>query len=192
MQVTSTAKYVRISPRKTRLLLPPVRGMRADDALLQLRHRPHAGAKPLAKVIASAVANAEHNFSLDKRDLVIEQVTADQGPTFRRFKPIARGRAQNIFRKTTHLTVTLRDVPTGEPKLASKPKRAAKKAADTAKAAAKKVSPKARAKKDAESKEPKLTEGKDAKHAQHTATKAEVSQVAPRKSGRQTSRGKRG
>lgn len=111
MQVTAKARFQRGSVRKARLLLEPLRGARAEDALARLRLQPHAASRPVAKLIASAVANAEHNYSLDKASLVIETLTADQGPSYKRYRPAAKGRAHQIRRPSMHLVVTLKDLP---------------------------------------------------------------------------------
>ncbi|MSU76310.1 50S ribosomal protein L22 [Patescibacteria group bacterium] len=191
MQVTATAKFVRNSPRKARLLLPTINGLPAEEALLQLQHRPHASAKPIAKLISSAVANAEHNHSLDKRDLVVESVTVDQGPTFKRYKPVSRGRSQNIRRKTVHLKVVLRGVESPDDKKTTRTKKATKKVTDTAKKIIKK-----QAEEDSAPEVPKTTskatDVKTAKHEPQTPNRAEVKQVVGRKTGRQTGRGKQG
>lgn len=183
MQVTATAKFVRLSPRKARILLATVKGMPAPEALLQLQHRPHAAAAPLAKLIKSAAANAEHNFSLDPARLVIEKLTADAGPTLKRYKPVSRGRAQNIRRPTAHLTVVLKDTSPdadAKPKVGKKPTKTAQKAAT-------------KNAKDATEPKPKVVskagDPKVVKHAKRSDDRSEVKQVAPRKSARQTGRG---
>lgn len=182
MQVSATAKFVRLSPRKTRLLVQSVKGLPAQEAVLQLQHRPHAAAKPLAKLIKSAAANAEHNFSIDPAALVIERLTADAGPVLKRYKPVSRGRAQNIRRPTAHLTVVLKDT---SPDADAKPKKG-KKPAKTAKAAPKKSTTNAEPKPKVES---KAGNPKAVKHEHRADDRAEVKQVAPRKSARQTGRG---
>lgn len=110
MQVTAKHRYLRQSPTKVRLVLPAVRGQRADVALAYLRLMPQAAATPVAKVLKSAVANAEHNYSLDPASLVVARATADEGPTMKRFMPGARGRAKAIHRRSTHVTIILEDV----------------------------------------------------------------------------------
>lgn len=122
MEVTATHKYLRMSSRKVRLLLPALRGAPAEEALQRLRLTPQAAATPLAKIIRSAVANAEHNHSLDKSTLVVTRATADEGPGMRRYNPVARGRAHPVIRKSTHVTIVLKDVlkPAPKPKAAKK------------------------------------------------------------------------
>ncbi len=108
-QVKATAKYVRMSPRKVRLVLPVVRGQNPEIALQTLRLMPQAASGPVAKVVKSATANAENNHSLDPSRLVIVQATADEGPTMKRYAPRARGRAGAIHRRTTHVTIIVED-----------------------------------------------------------------------------------
>lgn len=128
MQVTATHKYLRMSPRKVRLLLPQLRGASTGDALALLRLMPQSAALPVGKVVKSAVANAEHNFSLDPKTLVIEKITADEGPVLKRYMPRARGSADMIRKRTTHLTVVVRDIPQVKQSLPKSIKDKAKKA----------------------------------------------------------------
>ena len=107
MKVKAQAKYIRISPRKTRLVVDLVRGKKAEEAITMLKFVPKAASKPVSKVIKSAVANAEHNFNLRKKDLVISEIRADEGPTLKRFQPRARGIAYEIKKRTSHITVTV-------------------------------------------------------------------------------------
>ena len=203
MQVSATAKFVRLSPRKARLLLQTVKGMPAQEAVLQLKHRPQVAAKPLAKLIASATANAEHNFSLDPAMLVIEKLTADAGPTLKRFKPVSRGRAQNIRRPTAHLTVVLSDGGAAEPARGSAAKSSGAKrgrgSGPAARPPTKAVRGRAADRSGAETKttvepKPKVSSKAgnvhDVKHEHRSDSRTEVKQVAPRKSDRQTGRGR--
>ena len=113
MQVTAKAKYLRTSPRKIRLVIDLVRGMDAGQALIQLNFLKKAAAEPVRKAIASAVANATNNFKLEKNNLYITKITADEGPTLKRWRPRAFGRATPIRKRSTHLTVILEEkVPT--------------------------------------------------------------------------------
>ena len=109
----ATARYVRMTPMKCRRVIDLVRGMPVDQAADVLRFDTHAASEPIGKVLASAVANAEHNKSLDRRDLYIAQAYVDEGPTLKRFRPRAQGRAFRIRKRTSHITVvvqTLADV----------------------------------------------------------------------------------
>jgi large subunit ribosomal protein L22 len=107
MEIKAVAKYVRISPRKVRLVIDQVRGKRVEEALNMLSFAPQKGARILKKVINSAVANAEQNANVDVDALYIKRVYADQGPTLKRFRPRALGRATRIRKRSSHLTVIL-------------------------------------------------------------------------------------
>ncbi len=107
MEVRAVAKYVRISPRKIRLVMDQVRGKRVEEALNMLSFAPQKGARVLKKLIDSAVANAEQNSGLDVDTLFIKRIYADEGPTLKRFRPRALGRATRIRKRTSHLTVIL-------------------------------------------------------------------------------------
>jgi len=107
MEVKAIAKFVRISPRKVRPVMDQVRGKRVDEALNLLAFAPQKGAYLLRKVVQSAVANAEQNTNLDVDTLYIKRVYADEGPTLKRFRPRAMGRATRIRKRSSHLTVVL-------------------------------------------------------------------------------------
>jgi large subunit ribosomal protein L22 len=100
--------FLRIAPRKVRLVADHVRGMKVGDALALLRYTPQAAAKPLAKLLRSAVANAEQKGGrVDVDFLVVKTLTVDGGPKMRRFMPRAMGRAQRIEKRTSHVYVEL-------------------------------------------------------------------------------------
>ena len=101
------AKYVRMTPMKCRRVIDLVRGLPVDEALDILRFDVHAASDPIFKVVTSAIANAENNKSLDRRDLVIAQAYVDEGPTLKRFRPRAQGRAFRIRKRTSHITVVV-------------------------------------------------------------------------------------
>ena len=101
------ARYVRMTPMKCRRVIDLVRGLPVQDALDILRFDVHAASEPIYKVVASAVANAENNKSLDRRDLFIAQAYVDEGPTLKRFRPRAQGRAYRIRKRTSHITVVV-------------------------------------------------------------------------------------
>jgi ribosomal protein L22 len=105
--VRAHAKYVRTSARKARLVCDHIRGKSVDEARAILAHTPRAVARDWSKLLESAVANAEHNHELVGDDLRIHSVTADEGPTLKRFRPRAYGRATRIRKRTSHLTITL-------------------------------------------------------------------------------------
>ena len=105
--VRAQAKYVRTSARKARLVCDNIRGKSVDEARAILSFTPRAVAKDWAKLLNSAVANAEHNHELLGDDLKIAAAFADEGPTLKRFQPRAMGRATRIRKRTAHLTITL-------------------------------------------------------------------------------------
>lgn len=103
----ATARYVRVTPMKARRVIDLVRGKSVSEALAILKYAPQDAAKDLSKVVASAAANAENNFGLDPRTLVVSEAFADEGPTMRRFQPRAQGRAYQIRKRTSHITVVV-------------------------------------------------------------------------------------
>ncbi|MCD6289402.1 MAG: 50S ribosomal protein L22 [Anaerolineae bacterium] len=109
-EVRAVYRYVGISPQKVRRVIDLVRGKRAEEALELLQFMPQAAAKPVAKTIASAIANAEENFGLSREDLVISRIIADQAPMRRWRRFGARGRYKPILRRASHITVVLEEV----------------------------------------------------------------------------------
>jgi large subunit ribosomal protein L22 len=107
MEVKATAKYVRISPRKVRLVVDAVRGRPVDEALATLQFLPNAAAKAVAKVVESAAANAENNYQMSPEELYVARIYADEGPTLKRFKPRSRGRTSPILKRSSHITVVV-------------------------------------------------------------------------------------
>jgi len=107
MKSSAVAKYVRISPRKVRLIMDEVRGKKVEEALSLLTFAPQKGARLLKKLIDSAVANAQHNTDVDVDNLYIEKIFADEGPVLKRFRPRAMGRATRIRKRSSHMTVIL-------------------------------------------------------------------------------------
>lgn len=105
MEVKASARYVRIAPRKVRIVVDLLRGKAVGEALAILRNTPKAASPLLEKVLKSAVANAEHNYDLNADDLYVAGAFVDQGPTLKRFKPRARGMASRILKKTSHITL---------------------------------------------------------------------------------------
>ncbi|MDX6219461.1 MAG: large subunit ribosomal protein [Frankiales bacterium] len=112
----ATARYVRMTPMKCRRVIDLVRGMPVAEALDVLRFDPHAASDPVYKVVASAIANAENNKSLDRRELFIAQAYVDEGPTLKRFRPRAQGRAYRIRKRTSHITVVVQTLETANSK----------------------------------------------------------------------------
>jgi large subunit ribosomal protein L22 len=109
MQAKAVTKYVRISPLKVRPVMDVVRGMGVERALATLRYMPQKAAREVARTIMSAAANAENNFDMERQALVVKTIFADEGPAFKRYMPRARGRADRIRKRTTHITVVVDD-----------------------------------------------------------------------------------
>jgi len=109
MESSAVAKYVRLSPRKVRLIMDEIRGRHVEEALNMLSFTPQKGGRILKKLINSAVANAQQNSGTDVDQLYIHRIFADEGPSLKRFSPRAMGRATRILKKTCHLTVILND-----------------------------------------------------------------------------------
>src|SRR5215813_10923018 len=103
----AVAKHVRISPTKARRVVNLVRGLPAKDALTVLQFAPQAASTPVYKVLASAIANAENNERLDPDSLLVAEAFVDEGPTMKRFRPRAQGRAYRIRKRTSHITVVV-------------------------------------------------------------------------------------
>ena len=106
-EVRAQAKYVRSSARKARLVCDHIRGKSVEEARAILALTPRAIARDWSKLLESAVANAEHNHELVGEDLYVKAVRADEGPTIKRFRPRAMGRATQIRKRTSHLTILL-------------------------------------------------------------------------------------
>jgi len=106
-EVKAVAKYVRMSPRKARRVIDLIRGKSVEEARTILQFLPQLAARTVVKVLDSAVANAEHNRGLHRRDLVVTAAFADGGPTMKRFQPHAQGRAFQILKRTSHITVVV-------------------------------------------------------------------------------------
>lgn len=107
MESKATAKFVRVSPRKTRLVARNVKGMPVEDAMNVLRFTPNKPAGVILGVVRSALANAENNASMDVDALVVREILVNEGPTWKRFMPRAQGRATHIRKRTSHITVIL-------------------------------------------------------------------------------------
>jgi len=107
MEVKAQARFLRISPRKARLVVDAVRGKKVEEALNQLRYLPQRSAKLLTKVVRSAVSNAEQNPGIDVDTLYVKRAFVDGGPSLKRWTPRAMGRATRILKRTCHITVVL-------------------------------------------------------------------------------------
>lgn len=109
MEAKATAKYVRMAPRKVRFVMDTIRGKYADEALALLKFTPNHAAAEIAKVVQSAMANAENNFSMNPDVLKIARCYVDGGPTLKRVQPRAQGRAYRILKRTSHITVVVEE-----------------------------------------------------------------------------------
>ena len=106
-EIRAVSKYVRMSPSKIRRVLRQIQGKTYSEALLLLEFMPYASCAPIIKVLRSATANARNNFGMDEKNLVIKSAFADQGPTMKRFRPRAQGRAYKILKETAHITIVM-------------------------------------------------------------------------------------
>ena len=107
MEAKAVAKYIRIAPRKVRVVMNLIRGKNVADAFAILKFTPKAGADVIEKVLKSAVANAENNFDMNVDKLYISSAYVDQGPTLKRIHPRSRGQAFRILKRTSHVTVVV-------------------------------------------------------------------------------------
>lgn len=106
-EVSATAKYVRMAPRKVRMVVDQIRNKRVEKALELLQFSTRAASEPVAKVLRSAVANAENNNSLRANNLVVKYAYVDEGPTLKRIRPRAKGSASRINKRTSHITIVV-------------------------------------------------------------------------------------
>ena len=109
MQVAAKLKYARISPQKCRLVVDQIRGLPVERALQVLTFSPKKAAAIVKKVLESAIANAEHNEGVDIDELKVNRVFVDEGPTYKRWQARAKGSVNHIFKRTSHITVTVAD-----------------------------------------------------------------------------------
>ena len=107
MEAKAVAKYIRIAPRKVRVVMDLIRGKNVAEAFAILKFTPKAGADVIEKVLKSAVANAENNFDMNVDRLYVSSAYVDQGPTLKRIHPRSRGQAFSILKKTSHVTVVV-------------------------------------------------------------------------------------
>ena len=184
----AVARFVRVTPMKARRVVDLVRGLGVDDALATLKFAPQAAASTVYKVVDSAVANAESTEHLSRGDLVVAKAFVDEGPTLKRHRPRAQGRATRIDKKTSHITVVVaprvdEDEPRPEPKAAKKSTRksTAGKAEDTS---AKKTTPakKTTAKKSSTAKKAADEPAKKSASTKKTAAKKSTAKKSAAKS----------
>jgi large subunit ribosomal protein L22 len=150
----AVARFVRVSPTKARRVIDLVRGKSVAEALDILRWAPQAASEPVAKVIASAAANAQNNNGLDPATLVVATVYADDGPTAKRIRPRAQGRAFRIRRRTSHITVVVESRPSKDARGSQSASATRARRAQASKAAGNAPAKKAPAKKAAAAKAP--------------------------------------
>ena len=190
MEARAQARYVRVTPMKARRVIDLIRGMQASDAQDVLRFAPQAASEPVGKVLASAIANATNNHAMDARELVVAQAFVDEGPTLKRIRPRAQGRAYRIGKRTSHITVVVSDgvAMLPAPKAAAKPAaKAATKAPAESAAPADETAPAKKApaaKKTTAKKAPaakKTTATKDTPAKKAPAKKAAAKKTAPAK-----------
>jgi len=112
------ARHVRVSPMKARRVVNLVRGLPAREALTVLQFAPQSASEPVYKVLASAIANAENNERLDPDSLLVAECYVDEGPTLKRFRPRAQGRAYRIRKRTSHITMVVESVPVSQARAA--------------------------------------------------------------------------
>jgi large subunit ribosomal protein L22 len=105
MEARAQARFIRVTPRKARRVVDLIRGLPAAEAQAVLRFAPQAASGPVGKVLNSAIANAGHNFNMEPDTLVVSKAYVDEGPTLKRFRPRAQGRAYRINKRTSHITV---------------------------------------------------------------------------------------
>ena len=117
-EVKAVEKFIRMSPRKVRLVADLVRGKKVDDAIALLKMTPRVAAREVEKAINSAASNATANFGLERGDLFVSSIRADEGPTLKRMKAGARGRYKPILKRSAHITVGVaeRNAKSGEEK----------------------------------------------------------------------------
>ena len=106
----ATAKYVRVAPRKAKIVVDLIRGKQVDDALAILMYTPKSAAPVVEKLLNSAIANAENNLELNRDSLYVAETYANQGPTLKRYWPRSHGRADQILKRTSHITIVLDQV----------------------------------------------------------------------------------
>lgn len=109
MEARATLKYIRISPRKVGLVLDLIRNKPVDLALAILKHTPKAACEDLQKLLNSAVANAENNHNMDKNNLYVAECFVCPGPILKRIRPVDHGRAFRILKRTSHVTLVLKE-----------------------------------------------------------------------------------
>ena len=109
-EARASLNYARISSRKVKIVADLIRGKKVDKALTIVKFAPKASAEILEKLLKSAIANAENNHFMNRKDLVVSEIYANQGPTLKRIRPAAKGSAVRIRKRTSHITIVLREM----------------------------------------------------------------------------------
>lgn len=109
MEARAYLKYARIAPRKVQIVLDLIRNKPVNVAMAILKHTPKAACEPLEKLLKSAIANAEHNFNMDKDNLYVAECFVSAGPTLKRIRPRAKGSAFRVMKRTSHITLVLKE-----------------------------------------------------------------------------------
>jgi large subunit ribosomal protein L22 len=110
LEATATLRFARISARKVKIVADLIRGKKADEALAIIKFTPKASSEILEKLLKSAIANAENNHGMNRGNLVVSEIYANQGPTMKRIRPAAKGSAVRIRKRTSHITIKLREI----------------------------------------------------------------------------------
>lgn len=110
LEATATLRFARISARKVKIVADLIRGKKADEALAIVKFTPKASSEVIEKLLKSAIANAENNHGMNRGNLVVSEIYANQGPTMKRIRPAAKGSAVRIRKRTSHITIKLREV----------------------------------------------------------------------------------
>lgn len=110
LEATATLRFARISARKVKIVADLIRGKKVDEALAIVKFTPKASSEVIEKLLKSAIANAENNHGMNRGNLVVSEIYANQGPTMKRIRPAAKGSAVRIRKRTSHITIKLREV----------------------------------------------------------------------------------
>lgn len=122
MEIIAKSKYIRISPRKMRLVVDAIRGLSVNEAMLMLENLPQRSTEPILAVFKQAIGNAKNNFNLVEEDLKIKEIQIGKGPTIKRWRAVSRGRARTIFKRTSHIILVLKSEKQAETKMLPKTK----------------------------------------------------------------------
>ncbi len=110
LEATAILRFARISARKVKIVADLIRGKKVDEALAIVKFTPKASSEIIEKLLKSAIANAENNHGMNRGNLIVSEIYANQGPTMKRIRPAAKGSASRIRKRTSHITIKLREV----------------------------------------------------------------------------------